>query len=325
MENLTDTNIIGLFLLINRLLLSGQTLGRPSIVPLAEIKVPQVVQNYDTLIKKLINEKLIQGDSESFVLCPAGFDIVRETAQKHSLHTAFYNEYYQAILRSQAHHLFCERVYGKDLGQHGMADLEQISALLSELEIEKDMALLDFGCGDGQISEYIADLTQTKVTGVDISNQAIRLAQQRTRNKGDRTTFYLADLEGKLGTFSNNSFDRIVAIDSLFFVSNMQLVTERLLHRLKRNGKMGVFYICPAHIEANETPLAKALTDLGKTYLARDFSAQNTQHWRRKKQVLLELESLFKAEGNEFLFKNRLAECDGLDSFHRYLYIATTD
>jgi cyclopropane fatty-acyl-phospholipid synthase-like methyltransferase len=324
MKNLTDPDLIGLFLLINRLQITGQVLGRQSIVALAEIKLPQVVQKYDLLIEKLFDETLIQGDSERFVLCPTGADIVHGIAQKHSLHTAFYNEYYQAILHSQAHHLFCERVYGKDLGQHGMADLEQINALISELEIEKDMLLLDFGCGDGQISEYIADITQTKVTGVDISDQAIRLADHRTYNKRNRTKFYVADLEGKLDEFSNSSFDRIVAIDSLFFAPNPPFVIGRLLHLLKLNGKMGVFYLCAPHIKANETPFAKTLTDLGKTHYAKDFSTQNTAHWRKKKQVLLELESLFKAEGNEFLFKNRLAECESLDSFHRYLYIVTT-
>jgi hypothetical protein len=27
------------------------------------------------------------------------------------------------------------------------------------------------------------------------------------------------------------------------------------------------------------------------------------------------------AEGNELFFKNRIAECDGLEDFQRYLYI----
>ena len=323
MNNLNNTDRTGLFLLLNRLQTAGQPLERQSILSLAEIKLPRVAQNYDFLIEQLLTEKLIEGDAERFDLSPNGADIVNAAAQKNSLHTAFYNEYYQAILHSQAHHLFCEQVYGKDLGQHGMADLEQIHALISELEIEPNMTLLDFGCGDGQISVYIAELTQTRVTGVDISDQAIRLAQNRTANQGGRTNFYLADLEGKLERFSSGSFDRIAAIDSLFFVPNQPLVAGRLLELLKPGGKIGVFYICPPQIEAANTAFAKRLTDLGKPYSFRDFSSKNTEHWRKKKQVLLELESLFKAEGNEFLFRNRIAECDGLDCFHRYLYIVT--
>jgi cyclopropane fatty-acyl-phospholipid synthase-like methyltransferase len=317
------TNITGLFLLIDRLLKSDRPLGRNSILPMAEIKLPHVKENFDLLIKTLVNEKLIEGNAERFSLTSSGLTTLEKIAKEHSLHTAFYNEYYQAILNSRVHHIFCEKVYGKDLGQHGMADLEQLEFMIKELEIGSGMSLLDFGCGDGQITEYLAGITQARATGTDISDQAIRIANRRAGNKGEQIKFLLADLDGKLEQFEDQSFDRVVAIDSIFFAQNQRLIVARLLDLLKHGGKMGVFYICPPAIDGNQTPFIKAIIDSGINYTIHDLSTQNCEHWRKKKETLLELEAMFKEEGNEFLFKNRLAECDGLDAFHRYLYIVT--
>lgn len=321
MNTPTDPNLTGLLLLIHQLRQTKRPLGRQTIVPFAELKLPRVAQAYDALIHVLDEQKLIVGDADTFELTPAGLAAIHEITQHHSLSAWFYNEYYQAVLHSRAHSLFCERVYGKDLCQHGMADMHQLHAALTELQLQANQTLLDFGCGDGRIAEYIAETTQTCVTGVDIADEAIRLAQARTFNKRDRLQFYWADVERGLGHFPAQSFDHILAIDSLFFARDQQMVTQVLLNHLAPNGKMGVFYICPPQVEATETPLAKALHALGATYRVKEFSAQNTQHWTQKKQVLLELEPMFKAEGNAFLFKNRLAECDGLEHFQRYLYL----
>ena len=316
-----DSILTGLLLLIHRLDRGGQSLGRETILPLAELKLPQVAQTYDSLIVKLVDQELIEGDAERFVLCPDGMELVHKLSERVSLHALFYNQYYKTVLQSRAHSLFCERVYGKDLGQHGMADMEQLDALIDELQIKPGMALLDFGCGDGQIAEHIGDTTRATVTGVDIANEAIQLAEIRTRAKSDRVKFCVVDLEGRLETLSENRFDRIYAVDSLFFVPDQLFVTRRLLRLLKPDGRMGVFYICRPELGTAETPFAQALTNLGVSYRVRDFSEQNAAHWKKKKQVLLELEGMFEAEGSEFLFRNRLAECVGLEHFHRYLYL----
>jgi hypothetical protein len=63
------------------------------------------------------------------------FNTTWEAAEEHSLHARFYDAYYQAVLHSPAHALFCERVYGKDLAQHGIADMDQIALLLRELDL----------------------------------------------------------------------------------------------------------------------------------------------------------------------------------------------
>ena len=321
MNNPTDNVLAGLLLIINRLSQSDRPLGRKTIVPLAEMKLPQVAQRYEALVRDLLESHLIEGSADVFELTPAGRQAVEQAAQQHSLHALFYDEYYQAVEHSQAHTIFCERVYGTNLCQHGMADMEQLQIALDELQVRAGMTLLDFGCGDGRIAEYISDTTHTVVTGVDIASRAIELAQIRTQAKRERLHFYCADVERQREIFPPGKFDRILAIDSIFFVRDQQAVTQLLFDHLAPAGRMGLFYLCPPGVSADEAPLASALKILAVSYRAIDLSAQNKAHWINKKRVLLELEAQFRAEGNEFLFKNRLAECDGLEDFQRYLYI----
>lgn len=321
MQDSTNLDEIGLLLLIDRLQANGQALGRKAIVPFAELKLPRVARAYAALVGLLLEKGYIRGDAESFTLTPEGERAVQETRQQHSLNALFYDEYYQAIRHSRAHALFCERVYGMNLGQHGMADMEQLHDALAELQVAAGMRLLDFGCGDGQISEYISDATRTSVTGVDLSGQAIRIAAERTAGKRERLKFHPVDLDQDPQSLTAERFDRIIAIDSLFFVKDLAAATRLLLDRLTPGGRMGVFYICPPQVPADETAFARALSALGAAYRVHDFSAQNKQHWLKKEQILRELAAMFAEEGNEFLYKNRLAECGGIQDFQRFFYI----
>lgn len=312
---------VGLLLIVDRLQANGQALGRRTIVPFAEMKLPAVAREYEALAGALLERGLVRGAPQEFTLTAEGASVVRETAQRYSLAALFYDEYYQAIRRSRAHALFCKRVYGMDLGQHGMADMEQLGSALTELRIEAGMTLLDFGCGDGQIAEYISDVSGARVTGVDLARQAVHIAAQRTARKRERLTFRCADLEKDPESLGAGCFDGILAIDSLFFVKDQTAVTKLLLDHLNPGGRLGVFYICPPAVAAEETAFARALSALGMAYRVCDFSAQNQRHWQKKEAVLKELEPMFKVEGSEFLYKNRLAECGGIQDFHRFFYI----
>jgi len=316
-----NSNTTGLLLLIDRLLRRNQPLGSETILPLAEIKLPAVARNYDHLVQKLFAQQLAMGDAHAFQLTPQGLKLVQETAERHSLNSWFYDEYYQAVLHSPAHATFCDLVYGENLCQHGLADMDQIQLLLDELHIRAGMLVLDFGCGDGRISEYISDQTGAIVCGVDIADQAIHLALKRTGRKRRRMHFRTADIERPDGGFPEERFDRILVIDSLYFVHDQPAVIRALYERLAPGGKMGLFYHCPAEMTAEQTPPAQTFKALMLPYTTHDLSAQNRAHWLKKRQVLQDLEPLFEKEGSQFLFKNRLAECDSLDKFNRYLFI----
>lgn len=322
MNTPTKNNLIGLLLLTRRLQQNNHSFSCQNLIALAELKLPDVAVHYDNLVQSLLENGLAEGTADLFHLTPTGMDLLDKVSQEHSLHAMFYDSYYATVAHSNAHAVFCERVYGKDLCQHGMADMDQIGQMLAEFQASPGMKYLDFGCGDGRIPEYIADTTGLLVTGVDIAGQAIQLAQQRTEAKRERLRFFYADVEKGLGQFPPETFDRISAIDSLFFAQNQALVLRLLLEHLARDGIMAIFYICPPQLTAEETPCALALQELRAAFSAYDLTAQNAQHWALKRRTLLELTRSFREEGSEFLFRNRMAECNGnIGELHRFLYI----
>src|SRR5690349_3708077 len=96
-----DSTLTGLLLLIHRLDQAGQLMGRETILPLAELKLPQIAQTYDSLIVTLVDQELIEGDAEQFVVCPDGMELVHKLSERVSLHALFYNEYYKTVRQSQ--------------------------------------------------------------------------------------------------------------------------------------------------------------------------------------------------------------------------------
>jgi acyl carrier protein len=87
---------------------------------------------------------------------------------------AKFEKYYAKAMSSAAHAEFCQKVYGKNFGQHGMADFVQIDAMLDKLKPGAGDVVLDVGCGYGLISRYIADRTGARVVGIAASRSTAR-------------------------------------------------------------------------------------------------------------------------------------------------------
>ncbi|MCB0042178.1 MAG: class I SAM-dependent methyltransferase, partial [Caldilinea sp.] len=126
---------------------------------------------------------------------------------------AFYERFYTAIAGSRAYGEFCRRVFGRDFGQHGFADMAQLQALIEALAVQPDDDVLDLGCGNGGMAGYIAETTGAYVTGIDISPSAIGQAQRLAAVRPDRLSFRAADIASP--PFAPASFDALVAIDTL--------------------------------------------------------------------------------------------------------------
>lgn len=322
MLNELNKDQIGFLLLVDRLVRRKRELTSENILSMAQIKLPGVAENFQVLLESLEALDLFQIDTGRITLTQKGKDLVQQAGKEHSLVGMFYDEFYQTAGKSPAHSEFCRRVYGLDLGQHGMADLEQLGILIEEISLGSGQSFLDFGCGSGQITEYLAETIGAKATGIDKSPQAIRLAQERTAAKRDRLDFYWADIHKKRGELPEIKFNHVIAIDSLFFAPDESLVFQTLWERIIPGGTMGVFYIGSPDQAAQETPLGEILSEKELPYRVLDLSAQNKAHWAKKEKVLLEMEEEFRQEGSDFLFHNRLSECQGnMGDLKRFLYI----
>ena len=105
------------------------------------------------------------------------------------------------------------------------------------LAIKNDEYVLEIGPGNGSHIAGILDIRENfKYFGVDISETMIREAKkinQKLIEKGD-ISFSISD--GNTLLFSDNSFDKIVTVNTVYFWQNPVAYAKEVLRVLKQNG-----------------------------------------------------------------------------------------
>ncbi len=250
----------------------------------------------------------------------------------------FYTNFYSAIEHSPAHHAFCERAYGRDLGQHGFADMEQLDLLQQVTRIGPTHHILDLGCGNGLIAEYLSDSTGAHITGIDYIEQAIQSARERTASKTDRLSFAVGDINRL--ELPSCAYDIVLSIDTMYFSEDYAATIRALKAALRPDGQLAILYAYgrepwvprekfPAdNLPPGRTPLAEALRNNGLEFQTWDLTKQDYLLARRRKEVLEDLKLQFEAEGLMFIYENRMGDALGVrqaveEGLHaRYLYRA---
>jgi SAM-dependent methyltransferase len=257
-----------------------------------------------------------------------------------------YDAFFRQAEGSDAHSAFCTRVYGRDLCQPGLADMEQLSVLIDVLALDPSSRVLDMGCANGRLTEYISDVTGAHMTGVDISPVGIEQARARTRDKRDRLEFHVGNIVDwqprsavleQAVTWTDSGalavFDTLLFIDTLYFV-DVQTAIEHATRLVAPGGQIGIFFsqwIQPGgpkeRLRPEGTKVGRALQRCGLSFWTWDLSEQEIAHWRKKLDVIARMRPLFEAEGNLWLYAFRLGEAKshartiGPHTRSRYLYL----
>jgi cyclopropane fatty-acyl-phospholipid synthase-like methyltransferase len=274
----------------------------------------------------------------TYVLTETGTATAERLAKRRTSMWYWYRDFYRATRTSRAYAELCERLYGRNWAQHGFSDMAQVDQMLHALALIPGQRVLELGCGNGGMAEYIADVTGAHVTGVDYVPEAIWQAKERATRKPGSLTFQVMDISQL--EFSEASFDALIAIDTLYFTDIDETVRQmRMLLRL--GGQMGLFYSHGAEpwvpyetfpretLWPDSTPLAVALHKNGLAYRATDFTAAAYQQALRMKQASEDLKPALEAEGNMFLYDSRHGEASGIKAACeaglqcRYLYHVT--
>jgi SAM-dependent methyltransferase len=235
--------------------------------------------------------------------------------------------------RSTAHAEFCERVFGLNLCQADMMDMEQLEVLLDVLKLSGDNKVLDLACGIGAIAEYISDATGAYVLGVDIAVGAISFAQERTKGKRVRLEFQYGDMNNL--DIPPASFDTVIAVASLHYAEDLDETIRQLKHILTPGGQLGLFTFQyasdsdpPDILNPENTDLGCALRNHSLEFQTWDFTESEISIRRKQIQAAMELFEAFRGEGNLALCEDRIEECE-IDLPHleagmkrRYLYHA---
>jgi len=250
----------------------------------------------------------------------------------------FYERYYDAMTRSRAHAAFCERVFGRNLCQHGFADMLQLDALIEAARLDPGQHALDLGCGNGMIAEYISDRTGAHVTGLDYIPAAILYARERTASKTDLLSFVVGDINAL--DLEDDAYDAIISIDTMYFSNDYAATIGQLLAALLPSGRMAILFshgrepwvpveeFAAETLPPDKTPLAVALQANGLIFETWDFTDDEYRLALLRKQVLADLKPQFEAEEIMFIYENRMGDANGVSQAvemglqRRYLYLA---
>jgi ubiquinone/menaquinone biosynthesis C-methylase UbiE len=219
--------------------------------------------------------------------------------------------------------------------------MTQVDALIEALRLEPDEHVLDLGCGNGMIAEYVADCTDARVTGIDYIPYAVQIAAERTAAKADQLSFVVGDINAL--ELPPASFDAIYSIDSIYFSDDYARTIGQLAAALRSGGRLAFLYSYgrepwvpadqfPAEkLAAGCTPLADALNANGLRFAAQDFTAEDYRLAQLRRQVLADLRPFFEAEDLLFVYENRMGDANGVSAAieeglqRRYLYLAWRD
>lgn len=140
--------------------------------------------------------------------------------------SAFWNKYF--------------RLHGRN-PQLEHAGLEEFCRILQQANLTQ---VLDLGCGSGRHLIALA-AKGFYVTGVDHSEVAVELAREWLKTQNLDGEVYLADLHQQVATYERDSFQAIIAVNSLQYVnSETFLKTVKELNRLLATGGF-VFLVLP--------------------------------------------------------------------------------
>jgi 2-polyprenyl-3-methyl-5-hydroxy-6-metoxy-1,4-benzoquinol methylase len=106
------------------------------------------------------------------------------------------------------------------------------------VDLPKDAAILDLGCGPGRTMQFLKSKEFTNVTGVDISEEQTAIARNRGLNA------ITADVNDYLVQHSNE-FDMIIMIDVVEHFTKLELLDLfKLIHYSLKKGGIVIYQTC---------------------------------------------------------------------------------
>ncbi|MBS1538364.1 MAG: class I SAM-dependent methyltransferase [Bacteroidetes bacterium] len=280
--------------------------------------------SFDTLVKKGV---LIFSQDE-YEFTPKGELIKKEIESKIPFFKYEYDHFFDTEKKSLAHSKFCKLVYGKNLSQHGLIDLQELSILIEKLNIQRPESVVDIGCGNGKITEFIAGKVNATFTGIDISTVGITSANKRTEGNA-----LIQFKEGNLNNLDfSKEYDTILFLDTLYYAADLKNTILTSVNNLAKNGRLFAYYSqwimddsYSENLKPNNTHLAKIFRNFDLDFLYTDLTNSGINHWKKKLKVLEEMKNDFVNEGNIGLWEYRYREALryanwGNNKYARYLY-----
>jgi len=137
------------------------------------------------------------------------------------------------------------RSWEENLGRSHTGLIEEVGEIVKNLN--KNIKILDIGCGVGDLEAYLFNKGFNNIVGVDISKNALKIAKQKTPHY----IFRQQNIEKSL-PFGNKKFDVVFCIEVLQHITNPVFVMKEML----RVGK-NIIITCPNGFWTEIRPITK--------------------------------------------------------------------
>lgn len=301
---------------------------KESLNSFGSIWIGKYKEDWDSAFASLIEKGIFQENDGDFSFTEKG-EIQKEKVESETPFFKYeYDQFFDASSKSRAHADFCNMAYGQNLNQHGMIDVYELDSLVDLLKEQNPKSVLDLGCGNGQITEYLYQKVHANYMGLDISNRGIEVANTRF-SENPKLQFTV----GNLNDLSlENQYDALLFLDTLYYVDSPEKVLKDCLEITRPDGAIYIYFSAwtlseeeKHNLNPQHTSLAKTLNNLNLSFEFKDLTSSGVLHWKRKLKVLEEMKEAFAEEGNEELWWYRFREANRYanwpDSLYaRYLY-----
>lgn len=200
---------------------------------------------------------------------------------------------------------------GNHYANHSEWQFSMARKALISMQIPANASILDIGCGDGRFTKYFSStIPDGTVIGLDPNPSMLAAAQTNT----------LPNLSFVLGNAENlpfkNKFDRIVAFNSLHWVSETELALKEVRDALLPGGQV-LILVVPVQVRSplHQIVNAVAMQDKWNIYFTNIrnlFSFHTLAEWASfLEEVGLIPENLHLMDGS-FKYKDREAFLDSI-------------
>ena len=124
-------------------------------------------------------------------------------------------------------------------------------AILNLLKGEKNLKILDAGCGEGYLSRLLAKKGH-KVWAIDFCPKLIEAAKELGRKKLFRIKYFLGDF--RKTNFPNSFFDVILSHQTINEISNPEMAFKEFSRILRKKGRAILLFLHP-YFEINPEAL----------------------------------------------------------------------
>lgn len=233
---------------------------------------------------------------------------------------------------SKVYGKYCEQLYGKDFRQFNQMPHKHLEKALALLRLNSSDSVLDMGCGNGRITEYISKTTGCSICGIDFADKMIEQACTRVANAdananananaeanglSDKISFECRDFDNLAEM--DKKFTAILAIDGIDLDRAVGQRLESMLGLLKENGQILIMAsadrlpIEPEQIiEIENQTLVKLLKQKGIIFNFWDFTEDQRVLWKNSLKILESLKDDFIREGSQSLYEDSLEDTEDM-------------